>query len=79
MSYRTARAIVARACRRASLPAIGSVELRAAYAAWLKMQGLSDHEVAYVLGLARVRSVDNLLRRHAALSAQRAVRERIDR
>ena len=57
------------------LPPIESVDLRAACAHWLRSQGLSDHEVAAVLGLARVRSVDRLLRRHAALDAQRAVRE----
>jgi hypothetical protein len=32
-----------------------------------------------LLGLARVRSVDRLLRRHAALDAQRAVREVLGR
>ena len=79
VSYRTARGIVVRACRCAGIPAVDSTELRSAYAAWLRAQGLSDHEVADVLGLARVRSVDSLLRRHAALSAQRAVRERIVR
>jgi hypothetical protein len=42
---------------------------------WLRGQGLSDHEVAQVLGLARVRSVDRLLQRHTALDAQRVVRE----
>jgi integrase len=60
---------------RAGLPAVESSALRAACAHWLRSQGLSDHEVAPVLGLARVRSVDHLLRRHAALDAQRAVKE----
>ena len=41
----------------------------------LRIQGLSDHEIAAVLGLAKVRSVDLLLQRHGALDAQRAVRE----
>jgi hypothetical protein len=75
LSYRAARDILRNACRRAGLPPIESVDLRAACAHWLRSQGLSDHEVAAVLGLARVRSVDRLLRRHAALDAQRAVRE----
>ena len=75
LSYRSARMIVHAACRRAGLPPVGSVDLRAAFAAWLRVQGLSDHEAADVLGLARVRSLDSLLRPHAALSAQRMVRE----
>jgi hypothetical protein len=58
---------------------VESVALRAACAHWLRSPGLSDHEVATVLGLARVRSVDRLLRHHAALDAQRAVREMLGR
>lgn len=79
LSYRAARSIVVAACRRAGYPAVEAVELRAAFASWLRSQGLSDHETGEVLGLARVRSVDGLLRRHAELAAQRAVRERIQR
>jgi integrase len=75
LSYRAARAILQQACRRAGLRSIESIQLRAACAHWLRSQGLSDHEVAVVMGLTRVRSVDRLLRRHAALDAQRAVRE----
>ncbi len=75
LSYRSARMIVHTAFRRVGLPPVGSVDLRAAFAAWLRAQGLSDHEAADVLGLARVRSLDGLLRPHAALSAQRMVRE----
>ena len=63
------------ACLRAGLPPVEAAALRAACARWLRAQGLSDHEVAAVLGLARVRSVDRLLRHHAALDAQRAVNE----
>jgi hypothetical protein len=79
LGYRAARNIVKDACRRAGLPAVESVALRSACAHWLRCQGLSDHEVAAVLGLARVKSVDRLLRRHAALDAQRTVREVIGR
>jgi integrase len=79
LSYRAARVVLDRACRRAGLPRLDSVSLRAACAHWLRSQGLSDHEVASVLGLAKVRSVDRLLKHHAALDAQRAVREIIDR
>jgi hypothetical protein len=63
------------ACRRAGLPTVESITLLAACAHWLRSQGLSDHEVAQVLGLARVRSVDRLLQGHAAIDAQRIVRE----
>jgi hypothetical protein len=63
----------------ASLPPVESTSLRAAFSHWLRSQGLSDHEVAVVMGLERVRSVDRLLRHHAALDAQRAVREALAR
>jgi integrase len=75
LSYRTARQILLRACVKAGLPPLESAELRAAYAHWLRVRGLSDNEVASVLGLARVRTVDRLISRHAALNAQRQVRE----
>ncbi len=75
ISYRAARMVVVRACTRAGLPAVEAVALRAAFAHWLGSQGFSDHEVAAALGIARVRTVDALLRSHRALSAQRRVRE----
>jgi integrase len=75
LGYRAARGVLRDACRKAGLPPVESVQLRAACAHWLRSQGLSDHEVATVMGLARVRSVDRLLRRHAALDAHRSVRE----
>jgi integrase len=77
ISYRGARKVLVEACRRAGLPPVTSADLRAGCAHWLRSQGLSDHEVAMVLGLARVRSVDRLLSRHAALDAQRRVREQV--
>jgi integrase len=79
LSYRAARDVLQRSCRRAGLPTIDAAALRAACAHWLRAQGLTDHEVGAVLGLARVRSVDQLLRHHAALDAQRAVREVLSR
>jgi integrase len=78
LSYRAARDVLHDACRRAGLPPVESSTLRAACAHWLRSQGLSDHEVASVLGLARVRSVDRLLQQHTALDAQRTVRERLE-
>jgi integrase len=79
LSYRAARDIIRDACRRAGLPPVEAIALRAACAHWLRSRGISDHEVASVLGLARVRSVDRLLRGHVALDAQRTVREMLDR
>jgi len=79
LSYRAARDVLQDACRRAGLPTMDSTALRSACAHWLRSQGLSDHEVAAVLGLARVRSVDRLLQHHAALDAQRTVREWLER
>lgn len=78
LSYRAAREIVRKACNRAGLPAVEAPELRAAYARWLGSIGMSDHEIAAILGLERVRSVDRLLARHRALDAQRQVREVLD-
>lgn len=77
LSYRASRNILLHACREAGLPAASSAELRAAYAYGLKSLGCSDHEVTAALGIARVRSIDRLLSRHAALNAQRRVRERL--
>ena len=79
LSYRAARDVLRDACHRAGLPPVESIAMRAACAHWLRTQGLSDHEVAAVMGLARVRSVDRLLQRHAALDAQRTVREMLSR
>ena len=79
LSYQAARDVLQDACRRAGLPPVESTALRAACAHWLRSQGLSDHEIAAVLGLAWVRSVDRLLQHHAALDAQRVVREMLDR
>lgn len=79
LSYGGARKVLVAACRRAGLPPAGTAELRASCAHWLRSQGLSEHDVATVLGLARVRSVDRLLSRHVALDAQRRVREHLER
>ena len=77
LGYWAARNVLVEACRRAGLPPAESSELRAGCAHWLRAQGLSEHEVRSVLGLARVRSVDRLLARHGALDAQRRVREQV--
>jgi predicted transcriptional regulator len=61
------------------VPPAESAALRAGFAHWLRTQGLSDHEVASVLGIARVRTVDRLLARHAALDAQRCLRKVLNR
>ncbi len=77
LGYRAARDVLRRACRDAGLPPAEAADLRAACAQWLGSCGLSTHEIASVLGLARVRTIDRLLQRHAALDAQRTVREMI--
>jgi hypothetical protein len=79
MSRRASHDVLDAAYRRVGLPSIDSTSLRAACIHWLWSQGFSDHEVAAVLGLARVRSLDLPLRRHAALDAQRLVQERLTR
>lgn len=78
LSYRAARNVLHAACRRAGFPPAEAADLRAAFAYWLRTQGLSDHEVAAVLGMVRVRSVDRLLCRHVALDAQRSAREMLE-
>jgi integrase len=75
LSSRAVRQIVQRACAHAGFPLATASVLRAAFAYWLGTQGLSDHEVAAVLGLQQVRSLDRLLAGHRALDAQRRVRE----
>ena len=69
------REILRKACHAAGYPPLDATALRAACAYWLGSIGLSDHQVAQALGLARVRSLDTLLRGHRALDAQRQVSE----
>jgi hypothetical protein len=79
LSYRAARNVMRRACRDAGLPHAESSDIRAACAHWLGSGVISDHEIADILGLMRVRSVDRLRKRHAALDAQRSVKEILNR
>ncbi|HEY7343328.1 MAG TPA: tyrosine-type recombinase/integrase [Ktedonobacterales bacterium] len=79
LSYRAARDILRTACQSAGLPIVTAIDLRAACAYWFHLQGWSDHAIANILGLARVRSVDRLLVRHKAIDAQRTVRDKLDR
>jgi integrase len=74
LSYRAARDIVRTACRQAGLPELESHALRCAAAYWLRTQGLSDHQIAQALGIARVRTIDRMLKPHADLDAQREAR-----
>jgi integrase len=75
LSSRAVRLIVQAACKRAGFPSATAVDLRAGFAYWLRARGLSDHEAAQVLGLKRVKTLDQLLKRHEALDAQRRIRE----
>jgi integrase len=79
LSYGAARNIMRATCQAAGLPIVTSADLRAACGYWFHLQGWSDHEIAGILGLARVKSVDRLLSRHKAIDAQRSVRDRLDR
>ena len=78
LSLRAVRGIVRRVCARAGFPLANATDLRAGFAYSLRLRGLSDHETAAMLGLKQVRSLDRLLARHAALDAQRRVREALD-
>jgi integrase len=69
------RAIIRSFCKAAGFPRATAHDLRAAFAHSLRVQGLSDHETARVLGLRWVRSLDQMLAGHKALDAQRQVRE----
>jgi integrase len=75
LSLQALRAIIRGRCEAAGLRHVTAASLHAAFAYWLRIQGLSDHEVAAVLGLRRVRSLDRLFAGHKALDAQRQVRE----
>jgi len=76
MSRRAARDTVRAACTAAGFPRAEAVDLRAAFAYWLRAAlGMQDAEVAQVLGAAQVRTVDRLLDRQKKLNAQRAAAE----
>ena len=75
LTVRAARNLVQEACFNVGLPAMTATELRSAFAFLLKGRDLSDHEVASVLGLKQVRTVDRLLARHKELAAQRRAHE----
>lgn len=75
LTVRATRNIVKEACFNVGLPAMTATDLRSAFAFLLKGRALSDHEVASVLGLRQVRTVDRLSARHLELKAQRHVHE----
>ena len=72
LTERQIRRIVQHAGAEAGFPRAHRTDLLSACAAWLQAQPhLSDREVARVLGLSDLRSVDRLLRRHKAIEWQR--------
>ncbi len=75
LTSRAVRDTVREACSRVGVPAMTAAELRSAFAYYLRASGLSDHEVASVLGVRKVRTVDRLLARHLEHDAQRRVHE----
>lgn len=79
LSERASREIVRAACFRAGFPAVESVSLRSACAYWLSSQQLQPHQIAQIMGIARVQTIDRLLKRHMALDAQRTATSLLDR
>jgi hypothetical protein len=79
LRYRAARNIVRAACYKAGLPTLESIDLRCGCAYWHHAQGLSDHEIAQIMGISYVRTIDRLLRRHLELDAQREMRRALNR
>ena len=71
ITARQARRIVLDACSAAGFPHAARSTLLSASAASLSASGLRDHEVAIVLGIGDMRTLNRLLRPHQRLRAQR--------
>ena len=65
------RRIVLGACSAARFPNAARSALLSASAAYLLGAGFRDHEVAIVLGIADMRTINKLLGPHQRLAAQR--------
>lgn len=73
LTERQARRIVLDACTAAGFPHAARSTLLSASAAFLSAAGFRDHDLAIVLGISDMRTVNRLLRPHLALAAQRRV------
>lgn len=71
LTARQARRIVLNACTKAGFPHASRSTLVSAAAAYLTTEGFRDHELAIVLGVSDMRTVNRLLRPHQVLDAQR--------
>ncbi len=74
LGYQSLRRIVRAACCAVGLPPEVASDLRSTFAYWLHCNGFTPHQIAALLGVAHVRTVDALLRGHLALDAQRRAR-----
>ena len=73
LTERQARRIVLNACTTAGFPHAARSTLLSAAAAFLSGAGLRDHDLAIVLGITDMRTINRLLKPHLTLAAQRRV------
>lgn len=73
LTERQMRRIVLGACSCAGFPRAARNTLLSACAAFLSAAGLRDHDVAIVLGIEDMRTINRLLKPHQRLAAQRDV------
>ena len=71
LTERQVRRIVLTACSAAGFPHAARSTLLSASAAYLSVAGFRDHDVAMVLGITDMRSINRLLKPHQVLTAQR--------
>ncbi len=71
LTDRQVRRIVLAACSAAGFPHAARSTLMSASAAYLSAAGLRDHDVAFALGIADMRTINRLLKPHRKLAAQR--------
>ena len=76
LTERQARRIVLDACATAGFPHAARSTLLSAAAAYLSTAGLRDHDLAVVLGVTDMRTINRLLKPHQRLNAQRAASAR---
>ena len=74
LAARQARRIVLDACAAAGFPHAARSTLLSAAAEYLSVAGLRDHDLAVVLGVTDMRTINRLLKPHQRLAAQRSAR-----
>lgn len=73
LTERQVRRIVLKACTVAGFVSAARSTLLSAAAAYLNVAGLRDHDLAIVLGITDMRTINRLLKPHQVLAAQRRV------